>query len=81
MIWDIVGMLVGWLIVGALFGVVWSSYRRAQERDRLRSERNERAARAIAAHIRDATLDRRIERLSEWATSDYQGGLRLRRKS
>lgn len=76
MIWDIVGMLVGWLIVGVLSAVVWISYRR--ERDRERAGRNERAARAIATHILDATLDQRIERLSDYATRGYAGALRRR---
>ena len=81
MIWDIVGMLVGWLCVGVLFAVVWGAYRQAQERDRERAQRHERAARAIATLIRDATLDQKIERLSDYATRGYLGGLRLRRRS
>ena len=81
MIWDIVGMLVGWLCVGMLFAVVWAAYRRAQERDRRRAESTERSVRLIAGAIREATQEQRIEHLSDWATKDYKGGLRLRRRS
>ena len=81
MIWDIVGMLVGWLVVGVLFAVVWGSYRAAQERDRERAGSIERGRRLIAGAIRDATLDQKIARLSDYATRGYQGGLRLRRRS
>ena len=81
MIWDIVGMLVGWLCVGVLFAVVWGAYRQAQERDRRRAETAERSVRLIAGAIRDATLDQKIERLSDYATRGCLGGLRLRRRS